>query len=184
MAGIRKPGEFCWINMLTPQPDAARRRSSASCSAGPISRCRGWVTASRWAGRTSAACSTCTVRTRRRAAAAIGVMVKVDNADATCEKVKRAGRFGEVAFDVMENCGWPLLRSERRRLRSLGVRSRSRAPKSTATFTARPLVRDVDHRCRARDEVLLRLFGWKSDVKSMPGYEYTVFSLGDRLLRA
>ena len=22
--GIRKPGEFCWINVITPQPDAAR----------------------------------------------------------------------------------------------------------------------------------------------------------------
>ena len=24
MTGTRKPGEFCWINMLTPQPEQAR----------------------------------------------------------------------------------------------------------------------------------------------------------------
>ena len=40
---IRNPGEFCWINMLTPQP-AEARDFFRSCSAGPTLRFPGWVT--------------------------------------------------------------------------------------------------------------------------------------------
>ena len=64
--GVRRTGDFCWINMLTPNPAKAREFFAKLLGLELSSRCRGSAIASRSAVAISAACSTSRVRRRRR----------------------------------------------------------------------------------------------------------------------
>ena len=100
--GTRKTGEFCWINMLTPQP-AGRARSSASCSVGRTPRCRAWATRVQVGGRDIGGLFDLEgPNTPKGTPPLIGVMVKVESADATCEKVTSLGGKARPAFDIMD----------------------------------------------------------------------------------
>ncbi len=100
--GTRKPGEFCWINMLTPQPAEARAF---------FGRILGWSYFEmpglghgvRVGGRDVGGLFDLDgPNTPPGLKPHIGVMVKVDNADAVCEKVQALGGTAKPAFDIME----------------------------------------------------------------------------------
>jgi predicted enzyme related to lactoylglutathione lyase len=100
--GIRKPGEFCWINMLTPQSAEAREF---------FGKMLGWtyvelpgmghllqVSGHRIGGLFDLAHP----NTPHGTPAYIGVMAKVDSADSIAEKVTSLGGTSKPAFDIMD----------------------------------------------------------------------------------
>ena len=96
----RQPGEFCWINILSPDPDKAR---------GFFGTLLGWeFTAMPGMGDSIKVCgrnigglfNTVSERTPTGTAAVLGLMVKVENADATVEKIRSLGGTAEPAFDI------------------------------------------------------------------------------------
>jgi uncharacterized protein len=101
--GVRNPGEFCWINMLTPMPDQAREF---------FSQILGWSCAEMPGMGHLVKVGDCHIgglfdlagpNTPPGTPAHIGVMVKVASADATAEKVAALGGSTKAVFDVMEN---------------------------------------------------------------------------------
>jgi predicted enzyme related to lactoylglutathione lyase len=101
--GTRKSGEFCWINMLTPQPAEAREFFGALL---------GWTYAEipglghsvKVGGRDIGGLFDLNgPNTPKGIPPSIGVMVKVDSANATCEKVTALGGRVKTAFDIMDN---------------------------------------------------------------------------------
>ena len=135
--GIRKPGEFCWINMLTPQPAEARaffgKLLGWTYVEMPGMGYRMQVDGSDIGGLFDLT----SPNTPPGTPPLIGVMVKVDSADATGEKVPIARRQGEAG--VRHHGPGPhgrLPRSQWRRSSTSGSRRRARAPTSTAPSTA------------------------------------------------
>jgi predicted enzyme related to lactoylglutathione lyase len=100
--GIRKPGEFCWINMLTPRPDEARAF---------FGELLGW-TYLEMPGMghrvqvqghdIGGLFDLLGPNTPPGMPPLIGVMVKVSSADRAAEKVKALGGQAMPAFDIMD----------------------------------------------------------------------------------
>ena len=183
MAAIRKPGEFCWINMLTPQPDQAREF---------FGKLLGWsyfempgmghgikVGGQDMGGLFDLHGP----NTPPGLPPHIGVMVKVEIVDAACEKVKALGGTVNMAFDIMDNLrmgscvdpnGAHFDLWEPKSKHGMEVDSMVHgAPCWFETLTT-----DVDR----ATQFYSGLFGWTPDVRSMPGYQYTVFKLGDDMV--
>src|SRR5262245_50723284 len=98
--GIRKPGEFCWINILTPQSQAAQEF---------FGKLLGWEFGEmpgrghlvKAGGRPIGGMFDLgNPNTPPGARPGIGVMVKVESADATAEKAVALGGKAKPAFDV------------------------------------------------------------------------------------
>src|SRR4029079_12308132 len=96
--GTRKTGEFCWINMLTPQPAEARAF---------FSELLGWTYVEmpgmghrvQVGGRDIGGLfDLAHPNTPKGTPPLIGVMVKVASADATCEKARELGGKAKPAF--------------------------------------------------------------------------------------
>jgi predicted enzyme related to lactoylglutathione lyase len=135
---VRNAGEFCWINILTPEPDAARDF---------FAKLLGWsyreipgmghliqVDGSEVGGLFDIN----SPQTPPGTPPLIGVMVKVDNADATAERVKKLGGKAEAAFDIMENGRMAVCHDPSGANFDLWQAKNSPAPTSTSPFTARP----------------------------------------------
>ena len=99
--GLRKTGEFCWINMLTPQPAEARAF---------FSQVLGWTYFEmpglghgvKVGGHNIGGLFDLNgPDTPPGTLPIIGVMVKVESADAVCEKVAVLGGKARPAFDIM-----------------------------------------------------------------------------------
>jgi predicted enzyme related to lactoylglutathione lyase len=181
--GIRKPGEFCWINMLTPQPDEARAFFAALL---------GWTYAEipgvghriQVGGRDIGGLfDLASPMTPPGIPPVIGVMVKVDSADATAEKVTALGGKTKPPFDVgdqgrMAVCFDPTgaefdvwepgkgpgtdVDSARHGAPSWFEAMTTDAARAVAFYTA--------------------LFGWTAEAKPMPGFEYTTFKMGSEFV--
>ena len=136
--GIRKTGEFCWINMLTPQPAEAREF---------FGKLLGWTYfempgmghGMQVDGRDIGGLFDLDgPNTPPGTPPLIGVMVKVDNADATVREGGVARRQGEAG--VRHHGAGPhgrLPRSQRRRVRRLGAEEDARHRRRQHSCTAR-----------------------------------------------
>jgi len=100
--GTRAPGEFCWINMLTPGPDSARAF---------FGKVLGWTYAPipdlghriQVGGHDIGGLFDLEgPSTPAGTPPLIGVMVKVDSADSAVEKVASLGGKAKPAFDIMD----------------------------------------------------------------------------------
>ena len=178
--GIRKKGEFCWINMLTPQPDQAREF---------FGQVLGWSYFEmpgighgvRVGGRDVGGLFDLDgPNTPPGLHPYIGVMVKVDNADAVCERVTSLGGTARPAFDIMEQgrmsvCNDPNGAEfdvwEPKKMHGTDVDSALHG----APCWFETLTNDVDR----ATTFYSALFGWTPEVMPMPGYDYTTFKLGD-----
>ena len=175
--GLRKPGEFCWINMLTPRPAEARAF---------FGKLLGWTYfeiaglghGMRVGGRDIGGLFDLDgPNTPPGTRADIGVMVKVDDADAVGEG-DGPRRQGEAGVRHRGAGRMAVCRPQRRRVRRLGAeddarhRRRHHDPRRPSWFET--LTTDV---ARAT-EFYSDLFGWTPEVMPMPGFDYTIFKLG------
>jgi len=178
--GTRKTGEFCWINMLTPQPEQARAF---------FGQLLGWRYVEipglghrvQVGGR-----DICGVfdlagpNTPAGTLPQIGVLVKVESADAVCEKVASLGGTAKPAFDIMDqgriaSCNDPngakFVVWEPKTFLGTDVDSTLHgAPSWFETLTT-----DSDRAAKFYSE----LFGWTAEVLPMAGSKYTTFKHGD-----
>jgi predicted enzyme related to lactoylglutathione lyase len=178
--GLRQPGEFCWINMVTPRPGEAREFFGTLL---------GWtyfempgighgvkVGGHDVGGLFDLDGPNTPPGTRP----VLGVMVKVESVDVACEKAKSLGGIVKVAMDIFDQGRMAVL------LDPLGANIDVWEPRKMPGTDADPsnhgapswfenLTTDVP---RATD-FYARLFGWMPEVQPMDGFEYTVFKLGD-----
>jgi len=177
--GTRKPGEFCWINMLTPQPAAAREF---------FGKLLGWAYVEmpglghrvQVGGHDiGGVFDLASPNTPPGTPPLIGVLVKVDSADATCEKATSLGGTAKPAFDIMDQGRIAVCIDPNgahfdvwEPKKGLGTDADSNHHGAPSWFET--LTTDVD---RAKT-FYSGLFGWTPEVNSMPGFEYTTFKLG------
>jgi uncharacterized protein len=177
--GIRKAGEICWINMLTPQPAAAR---------GFFGKLLGWTYTEKPGMGDRAqveghdVCRLFDLESPHNPQGTpphIGILVKVDSADAICEQVTSLGGEARPAFDISDegriaSCTDPngarFVVWEPGTFGGTDVDvARHGAPSWFETLTT-----DVERATK----FYAALFGWTPVVNSMPGFEYTTFKLG------
>ena len=177
--GTRKTGEFCWINMLTPQPAEARAF---------FGKLLGWTYVEipgmghrvQVGGRDIGGLfDLAGSRTPPGTPPHIGVMVKVDSADATGEKVRSLGGKALPAFDVMDQGRMAVCFDpngarfdvwEPKTMHGTDVDSTLHgAPSWFETMTT-----DVDR----ATTFYSGLFGWIPEVMPMPEFQYTTFKNG------
>lgn len=177
--GVRRTHDFCWINILTPRPEEARAFFATLL---------GWEYAeipgmghlielegSRFGGIFDLA----SPNTPEGTPPGIGVMVKVEGADSARERAVVLGGTAKAAFDI----------GDKGRMAELfdpngaeidvwepkanpGMEVDARLHGAPSWFEA--LTSDVDRAAAFYRE----LFGWSSEVMSMPGMDYTVFKVG------
>jgi predicted enzyme related to lactoylglutathione lyase len=177
--GIRRAGDFCWINIVTPEPAEAM---------GFFAKVLGWTFYEmppyghgvQAGGRDIGALfdlngSSCPPGM----SPVMGVMVKVENADATVEKIRSLGGKADPVGDVADNGRMAVCHDpnggafdiwEPKTMPGTDAdSSHPGAPSWSETLTT-----DV---AKAR-EFYTSLFGWTAEVKQMPGMEYSVFRNG------
>jgi predicted enzyme related to lactoylglutathione lyase len=178
--GIRKAGEFCWINMLTPNPAAALPF---------FAQALGWtyVEMPGFHGHRiqvdghdiGGMFDLAGPQTPPGLLPCIGVMVKVASADATCARVAELGGKANPAFDIgpqgrMAVCFDPTGAEfdvwEPRAMPGTDVDSRAHGAPSW--FEA--MTPDV---ARA-SAFYAALFGWTTQAQPMGDFDYTLFNLG------
>jgi predicted enzyme related to lactoylglutathione lyase len=178
--GTRKTGEICWTNMLTPKPDQARTF---------FGKLLGWTYVElpgmghivRVGGRDIGGLfDVVSPQTPKGTPPVIGVMVKVDSADAAAAKVRKLGGQAKPAFDIADSgrmavCFDPNGAEfdvwQPKKMRGFDVDSL--APGAPTWFET--LTTDAARAVKFYSD----LFGWTPQPKPMPGFDYTVFSLGD-----
>jgi predicted enzyme related to lactoylglutathione lyase len=169
-AGMRQAGEFCWINMLTPQSAEARDFFSALF---------GWTYAEiPGLGHTIMVGSQpigglfdlAHPTTPKGTQAHIGVMVKVESAEAACERVSSLGGQARAPFDIANQLRMAVCHDP------VGAEFDVWEPKNSHGTEAdtmhhgvpswfETLTSDLD---RAR-HFYSALFGWTPEVAAMPG---------------
>ncbi len=176
--GVRGFGEFCWINMLTPKPAEACAFFGAllGWTFGDIPGMGHFVSVD--GRRIGGIFDLHGPNTPPGLQPCIGVMVKVENADATCARVKELGGTAKPPFDIgeqgrMAECFDPngaefdLWESKKNPGTDVDTASHG-APSWFETLTT-----DVE-RVRPFYE---RVFGWSAEAMPMESFTYTVFHL-------
>jgi predicted enzyme related to lactoylglutathione lyase len=178
--GIRKTGEFCWINMLTPEPAQARAF---------FSKLLGWTYAelpgnighaAQVGGRSIGGLfDLADPNTPKGTSPLIGVMVKVDSADATSKMVTSLGGTAKPPFDVMDQgrmvactdpngAGFDVWEPKK------GPGTDADSSQHGAPSWFETMTTDVDR----ATTFYSKLFGWTPEVMPMPGFKYTTFKHG------
>jgi predicted enzyme related to lactoylglutathione lyase len=174
--GIRKTGDFCWINVLTPQP-AGAMEFFAGVLGWTYFEMPGIGHGIRAGGKNIGGLFDLEgPNTPPGCTADIGLMVKIDDADAVREKVMALGGTARPAFDIgdqgrMAVCSDPNGGKfdvwEPRQMP--GTDADSALHGVPSWFEA--LTTDVE---RATG-FYAGLFGWTPEVRHLPALEYTVF---------
>jgi predicted enzyme related to lactoylglutathione lyase len=178
--GLRKPGEFCWFNMITPRPAEACEFFGALLGwkfnavpdmHGYIARIGEHEIGGLWDQNGP--------NTPKGTPAFIGVTVKVESADAACAAVTRLGGTARPPFDVLDAGRMAVCTDpngaefdvwEPRKMRGTDVDNRLHgAPSWFETRTS-----DVERAAR----FYAGLFGWKPKVVTPSGMSYTTFERG------
>lgn len=180
-ARVRKTGEFCWFNVLTPKPKEAQ-----AFFAGLL----GWTFADMPGGhlvmvgesRIGALFDHARPGTPPGMPPTIGVMVKVDSVDATVKRASDLGGKAQPAFDMSEHgrmavCFDPTGAAvdvwEPKPGKGQGTDVDPRLHGAPTWFEL--LTTDAGRSTKFCTE----LFGWRTEPKPMPGFTYTVLWKGD-----
>ena len=179
--GFREPGEFCWINMLTPRPTEAM---------GFFAEVLGWTYfempgyghGMRAGGRDIGGLFDLEgPDTPPGLPPFIGVMVKVENADAACEKVRSLGGAVKQSMDIggqgrMAVCHDPN-----------GAEFDVWEPGAMQGSDADPFVHGAPSWTESMTTDVARarafyadLFGWTPEVRPMGEFDSTVFKIGGK----
>lgn len=177
--GIRRAGDFCWINMITPDP-AAAQAFFASLLDWTYAEMPGMGHVVRLDGQdVGGMFDQQHPRTPPGTRAHIGVMVKVADVDVTCDRVKALGGTAKPAFDIgdrgrMAVCFDPTGGAFDLWQPGVGKGFTVDSSLHGAPCWFETLTTDAS-RARPFYEAL---FGWTSETLRMPGVEYTSFLLG------
>ena len=172
---LRKPGEFCWLNILTPEPAHARDF---------FGKLLGWTYVDTGIGHTvkvdghevGALFDLAGPNTPKGTPPLIGLMVRVESADAAAERVRTLGGKARPPFDIggagrMSVCHDPNGAEfdvwEPRGLQGMDVDAN--APGAPTWFET--MTTDVDRAAKFYSA----LFGWKLEAT---GSEYRTFEHG------
>lgn len=178
--GIRKTGEFCWINMLTPQPDAAREF---------YARLLGWTYVEmpgvghrvQVGGRdVGGLFDLASPQTPPGTPPHIGVMVKVGSADATVERVKALGGTAQPAFDIFDQGRMAVCFDPNGAAFDVWEPKQGEGMDADSSLRGAPswfesMTTDVDRAAKFYSA----LFGWIIEPMPMDDFTYTLFKLGD-----
>ncbi|HUQ48190.1 MAG TPA: VOC family protein [Gemmatimonadaceae bacterium] len=175
--GARKAGEFCWINVLTPNPAESKAW---------FSRVLGWTYADLGGmgdmikvdgHQIGGLFDLNSPQTPPGTPPLIGVMVKTDDADATVAKANSLGGTAKPAFDIMDSGRMAEIKDPsgaqidvwqpKKNDGTDADKSKHGAPSWYENYAT-----DAAKAAKFYNE----LFGWTSEVMPMPGMEYTVFS--------
>ena len=178
--GTRKAGDFCWINMLTPNPAQAREF---------FGKLLGWTYVEmpgmghriQVGGRDIGGLFDLeSPQTPKGTPPLIGVMVKVDDADATVAEVEALGGKAKAAFDIMDQGRMAVCFDPNgaefdvwQAKKGPGMDADSEAHGAPSWFET--MTTDVE---RAK-KFYSALFGWVAESMPMKGFTYTTFKLGD-----
>lgn len=178
-AGTRQAGEFCWINMLSPQPALA-------CEF--FGKLLGWTFFEmpgmgfgvKVGGRDIGGLfDTVSPRTPNGTRPYIGVMVKVASADAAAAKVRSLGGRAEEPFDIGPVGRMAVCHDPNGAEFDLWQPGTMHGTDVDSTLPGAPtwfetLTTDVG----LAKKFYEALFGWSGETMSVPAYQYTTFKRG------
>jgi pantothenate kinase type III len=179
--GTRKTGEFCWINMLTPQP-AQTRVFFGKLLGWTFVEIPGLGHRAQVGGRDIGGLFDLEGHhTPPGTLPHIGGLVKVENADAACAKVAALGGTAKPAIDLGDQgriaaCTDPngaafVVWQLNKFLGTDADSNQHGAPSWFETITT-----DVDRAAK----FYAQLFGWTPQATVLPGFDYTTFKLGNQ----
>ncbi len=178
--GNRKSGDFCWINILTPQPAEARDF---------FGKLFGW-TYSDMGGmgdlieidghKIGGLFDTISPQTPAGTGPVIGVMVKVDDADAMADKANSLGGNARPPADVGNNgrmvmCNDP----SGANIDFWQPRGQNGSDADTSHHGVPSWFENYTPDVAGSTRFYTDLFGWMPEVMHMPGMDYTTFKIGD-----
>lgn len=178
--GTRQPGDFCWINILTPRP-ADARAFFGTLLGWTYLELPGMGHAIQVGGRhVGGLFDLDGPNTPPGTPPGIGVMVKVESADATCERVRALGGKAKPPFDIMDRgrmgeCTDPTGAQFDlwQPIKSAGTDVDGGHHGAPSWFEL--VTTDVDRAAA----FYAALFGWTAERMPLPGMSYTTFKLGD-----
>ncbi len=181
--GIRTPGEFCWINILSPKPEEARAFFTAllGWTFGDIP---GMGYSILVGGRPIGGLFDVNgPNTPPGLPPFIGVMVKVESADATCARVKELGGTAKLPFDVGEQGRMAECFDPNGAAFDIWEPKKSQGTDADSTFHGAPswfetMTTDVGKAAPFYEA----LFGWKAEGAPMGTFTYTVFKMGGNMV--
>jgi predicted enzyme related to lactoylglutathione lyase len=177
--GMRKAGEFCWTNMLTPRPAEAREF---------FGRLLGWTYfeipgfghGARVGGHDIGGVFDIEdPKTPPGTKPHVGALLKVDSADATFEKVAALGGTARPPFDIMDQGRLAVCFDPNGAMFDVWEPKSFHGTDVDSSLHGAPcwfenLTTDVGRATAFYSQLL----GWTPEVMPMPGFEYTVFKLG------
>ena len=180
-SGVRKSGEFCWINIITPGHAEAREFFSKLFGwtymdlpdmGGGIIKADGHDVGGMW--------DMASPNMPPGTQPVIGVMVKVDNADDMAEKVRSLGGTAQPPMDIMTNGRMVACTDPTGAMFDLwqGIDqpgTDSDTFKHGVPSWSELLTTDT----KAAENFYKSLFGWTSSEQDMGHMKYTTFKLGD-----
>ena len=180
---VRQNGDFCWINVLTAQPEDAKKFFTGLL---------GWTYGDLGGMGSSIKVDGNDIgglfdlnspQTPPGTPPVIGVMVKVESADAIVAKAKSLGGNAKDAFDIADNGRMAELFDPngaeidvwqpKKEQATIADPNHHGAPSWFETYTP-----DVE----AGRKFYTELFGWTAQTMAMPGMDYTVFNIGDKMI--
>ena len=183
MGGVRAVGDFCWINILTPRPEAARAF---------FGKLLGWTFTEipgmghcvKAGGRDIGGLFDLEgPNTPPGTPPIVGVMVKVASADATAAKVAALGGRAMPAFDIGEQGRMAVCFDPDGAEFDVWEPRKMAGTDAAGSLPGAPSWFEVMTSDAARAaSFYAALFGWSPQVVQMPGHPYTTFRLGDDLV--
>lgn len=176
--GIRKPGEFCWVNMITPEP--ARARAFYEKVLGwSVTEMPGMGWTLQAGGRAFGAMfDIAAPSTPPGTRPQLGVMVMVENADATAKRVAELGGTARPPFDIMDRGRMAVCFDPGGAQFDVWQPKQSHLTDVDSAVPGAPSWFEVmTHDAGRTAKFYSALFGWKAEV--MPGAQppYSTFSL-------
>lgn len=175
--GVRKAGEFCWINVLTPNPAESKAF---------FSKVLGWTYAD-LAGmgdsikvdghEIGGLFDLASPNTPPGTPPLIGVMVKVEDADATVAKANSIGGSAKPAFDIMDAGRMAEIKDPSGAQIDIWQGKKNGGTDADKAHHGAPSwYENYATDTKKAAQFYCDLFGWTSEVMPMPGMDYTILS--------
>ena len=176
--GPRKPGEFCWFNLLTPQPAAARDF---------FAKLLGWTyhempgvghVAQVGGQPVGGVFDLASPQTPPGTPPHIGVMVRVDDVDAMAAKAKALGGDARPPFDVMQQGRMAICFDPTGAAFDLWQPRESPTSGVDSSLHGAPSwFEEITTDTSGASAFYAALFGWAREAMTMPAFTYTVFKI-------